>query len=564
MPTHSKRASLRLNGLVTDDFPFDKRWLDDELALNVMEQLPLNLSMHRIRFVKGSYGALTPINLANDLPLTCETLMRVVGQGCVYAQVVARNNVVGEATLTRSISDKDEIGIENARSDTFQPPVSEEARYDVRENIRSYTVQPSQSITTNSNDIYSTIRTIFPQVPDDTLRACAVDNNEVETAVEAVLNRETSLEQIVHEMKNKVNKESQITITVRRSSIWRDCLAFYKVAMIDKSRLFKEMKIEFEGEEGVDCGALRVEFFQLSIQEAKKALLEEIDESFIPKKTSTSLLAFKMLGVLMGHSLIQDGIGIHCLPEWAYDFLCKEDFQSAAELIFSEKQIPLNAATALLHTLIEELRNADSQDKIDSLLDECTSTGQVNSQIVNGSSWDITTIVTEKNRGELISELIIDELLRKRLGQLTAIRQGLQITGILSYLEKHPRELSPLFAPSEIITCEAVLASLDVPLMETGSIQHSAYMWLQRLIETATEKQLALLLRFTTSLSHLPPTGLSPKVEIVFQTSEDRIYPEAAVCFRQLSLPICHANFEDFNHHFLQALRFESEGFGLM
>ena len=255
---------------------------------------------------------------------------------------------------------------------------------------------------------------------------------------------------------------------------------------------------------------------------------------------------------------------MHCFPEWAYNFLCTGDFQSAAELIFSEHQIPLNAASSVLHTLIGELLNANSQDKIDSLLDECTSTGQVNSQIVNGSSWDITTVVTEQNRGELISELIVDELVRKRLGQLTAIRQGLHITEVLSYLEKHPRELSPLFVPSETIKCAAVLASLNAPLMAIGSIQHSAHMWLQQLIETASETQLALFLWFTTTLSHLPPTGLSPNIEIIFHTTEDRVYPKAAVCFRQLSLPICHPNLKDFSNYFLQALRFESEGFGLM
>ena len=229
MPTHNKRALLRLNGLVTDDFPFDKRWSDDELALNVMEQLPLNLSMHRIRFVKGSYGVLTPINLANDLPLTGERLLRVVGQGCVYAQVVARNNVVGEATSTRSINDEDEIGTENVRSDTSQPPLSEQASYDARENVRSDilprsvseetnydiretisdTLQPSQSRTTSSDDIYSTIRAIFPQVPDETLRACAVDHNEVESAIEAVLNREISLEQMVNEMKKRLIRKTR-------------------------------------------------------------------------------------------------------------------------------------------------------------------------------------------------------------------------------------------------------------------------------------------------------------------------------------------------------------------
>lgn len=109
VPTHSKRAALRLQGLIVDEFPFDKRWDDQELLLNAMEQLPLRFSMHRIRFVKASYGTITPINLPNGMHLSGERLLRIAGQGSVYAQILPRENDASNSTSTQSMQQHQEL-----------------------------------------------------------------------------------------------------------------------------------------------------------------------------------------------------------------------------------------------------------------------------------------------------------------------------------------------------------------------------------------------------------------------------------------------------------------------
>ena len=48
VPTHHNRSILMMQGLIIDEFPFDRSWPYDELLLNAMEQLPISLSMHRI------------------------------------------------------------------------------------------------------------------------------------------------------------------------------------------------------------------------------------------------------------------------------------------------------------------------------------------------------------------------------------------------------------------------------------------------------------------------------------------------------------------------------------
>ena len=39
-------------------------------------------------------------------------------------------------------------------------------------------------------------------------------------------------------------------------------MSFYKNSMCAPNRLREELNIEFQGEEGIDAGALRCEFFQ--------------------------------------------------------------------------------------------------------------------------------------------------------------------------------------------------------------------------------------------------------------------------------------------------------------
>ena len=567
IPTHHKRAKLRMEGLITDEYPFDKRWSDDELLLNVREQLPLSLSMHRLRFVKASFGTLTPIKLADGVPLTCKRLLRISGQGAVYAQVLPTSNDQINAGHT-AVNDNEDGETTDNLTVIHAPELLQQSYSSASDSTLSGAINDSTASTTSveidSNEIYSAIKGIFPDTPDELLRQCANENSDIHGAVDAVLNGDKSLSEIMDEVKKRIDFEQPIKITVQRERIWRDCLSFYKVAMVERRQLFRELKIEFKGEDGVDCGALKLEFFQIGFAEAKKVLLEDIGETMIPKKTSVSLLAFKVLGTFIGHSILQGGPGIQCFPGWVFAFISTGEFQASAEMIYSEKQIPLNAATASLHTLIDEIRNANTQEQLDNLLDESTPTGQINAQIVNNSSWDITRYIRVQDRDELIFELIVDELLRKRLAQLTSIRQGLEISGILRYIILHPQIMLKLFLPEPKIKKEAIHASLDSARLQPGSKQYQVFQWFLQFVDTASEETLHKFLQFATSLTSVAPNGIYPKIDVSFHATEEKIYPEAAVCFRQLFLPICHGTYEDFANCIEQALLLGSEGFGLI
>ena len=226
-------------------FPFDKQWPDDELLLNVMEQLPLNLASRRLRFVKASYGSLAPINMANGVPLTCERLLRISGQGAVYAQLLPRENDRSNFTHTAVGLDKSEEEEDNVTStgnadeeplpqsfSNISRPLPEQLDRTNRSSPIPVSTQVSATSSsydadyrTDPNEIYLTIKRIFPDTCDELLRACANQHTHVREAVDAVLNSDTSMSSIVEEMKKRIDCDLPITVTVRRENIWRDCLS---------------------------------------------------------------------------------------------------------------------------------------------------------------------------------------------------------------------------------------------------------------------------------------------------------------------------------------------------
>ena len=172
---------------------------------------------------------------------------------------------------------------------------------------------------------------MFTDKSSGCLRECALNSRDVDEAVDKVFKHSTcSLEGILAELKSKVDSNQSILITIRRQNIWKDSLTFYKMAMAEKNNLFRQLKVDFKEEEGVDCGALRVEFFQKCPAEGKKILFEDADGFKIPKKSSASLLSFKIFGMVIGHSIVQDGPRVHCFPEWCYTYISTGEFQSCA------------------------------------------------------------------------------------------------------------------------------------------------------------------------------------------------------------------------------------------
>ncbi len=163
---------------------------------------------------------------------------------------------------------------------------------------------------------------------------------------------------------------------------------------------------------------------------------------------------------------------------------------------------------------MDEIRKADTQEKLDLLFDETTSTGQVNAQIVNSSSWDITEMITMEERSALISELIIDELLQKRINQLNAIKEGLDVASVHRYLRLYPELMKELFITGQSVSKVAFLSLLAFKDDDLSATQQQVYDWFLRFIDTCPQEQLVKLLQFATSLKTLPESGTKKKIEV--------------------------------------------------
>ena len=98
--------------------------------------------------------------------------------------------------------------------------------------------------------------------------------------------RELSPTDILQEHGAKFQSEKSFDLVIKRDKLWRSALSFYKNCLHHPERLFYELRIEFEGEEGVDAGALRREFFQCLMKEMNEKLFEGELTKRIPKRDS--------------------------------------------------------------------------------------------------------------------------------------------------------------------------------------------------------------------------------------------------------------------------------------
>lgn len=577
VPTHHWRTQLRADGLILDQFQLNRRWSENETKHQIIDKLPHAHRIADIKFMKASYGKLTDFNLQDEVPLTCDRLLRLSGQGAIYAQCIDKfPNSIEEDNEEEDNAEKGSINGEDAFDlellETVEtPPINGPSMDGPCASLSRPTLDDEDPCTSTANDSekepsffekLSTLQIMFPNHERDTLEDILRKADNLEEAADLVLQTNLSLESLLNQIQRPISEAEDLPITIDRTKVWRQCLGFYKMALADTSRLRASLKIEFLGEEGIDLGALKTEFFQRCIDEGLNNLFEDIGESKIPRKSAGSLLTFKLFGALIGHSIIQGGPGIGILPPWCYRYIATGSFESASELL-TKDDIPLNAATALIHSFITDMQSADTDEKVEKLLDDGSTTGDVYQQIVNGSSWDITKEITSKNRGMLIFEVIVDEALRKRVPQLNAIMEGLESAGLLKHIKIHQDLMQPLFATKLYISSTLMKNYMLVKDEQLTEKRELVYKWFLDFIDSADTPTLVKLLQFATSLKSIPVIGLNPKICISFhaESATDKSLPEAAVCFRQMFLPVCHETYDSFTKFLYLALEAECEGF---
>lgn len=175
----------------------------------------------------------------------------------------------------------------------------------------------------------------------------------------------TCTELLQHHVAKVMNQSSSVNLPVCRDGLWRNALCFYKNCLHYFDRLHYELRIEFQDEEGIDAGALRCEFFESLMKEMNDRLFEGQATRRVPKRDSSLERNLELAGIMIGHSILQGGPAFPCLCPAVCSYLLYGDRDKALEEFPSVEDIPSNAATEGIVTLIKMHINCQRVVQID-------------------------------------------------------------------------------------------------------------------------------------------------------------------------------------------------------
>ena len=398
---------------------------------------------------------------------------------------------------------------------------------------------------------------IFPKLEKEKAESL-LESKPFHEVVESLVEiQETGIQSIeLFRLKNKI--EGQFTLDVERDHLWQNGISLYKTSLAKSDNLFKDLHVVFNGEVGVDAGALKIEFFTKFFEECRTSFFEEVNGYFIPKKSVGNLSIFKCIGVAIAHSIFQEGPSFSCLSPWCFDALLKEPEEKLLTML-KASDIPLNAGTAMLHTFISKIDAAETENEIIEIFN--SEEGPAYEQIVNSSQWDITVSVSTKNRNQLLQMLIYDEVVVKREKQIKAIREGLNIGKLFAFVKSNSDEFFNAFVSTETSVTSAALSTIILFEMENISTTNLRVLnQFKRFLSSCRDSTARLLLKFATGFDKIPI--FSPlKISIDFMEPSEGIFIKSQACVSTIRLPTVETSDEDFDKNILKALDFECEGF---
>ena len=151
----------------------------------------------------------------------------------------------------------------------------------------------------------------------------------------------------------------------------------------------------------------------------------------MPKRSGGNLQIFKIFGVILANSLLQEGLYYNGLAPWLVEVLLNEKGVSGNVPL---SHIPVTTATGNLINFVESLNECDTGKSINDLFD--TADGPAFEQIINSSDWDLDEPVTSSKKAILINMLLYTETLVRRGNKVEAIRECLKAMSFTRYFGK--------------------------------------------------------------------------------------------------------------------------------
>ncbi|XP_014274256.1 apoptosis-resistant E3 ubiquitin protein ligase 1 isoform X1 [Halyomorpha halys] len=334
----------------------------------------------------------------------------------------------------------------------------------------------------------------------------------------------------------------------------------------------RNFEITFQGEQGVDWGGLRREWFQLicaALFDSKNLLFKGFSDNQQAlvhpnqkRPPQLKLKYYEFAGRVVGKCLYESALG------GGYRQLVRARFTRSflAQLIglrvhykYFEQDDPDLYLTKVKYILEHDVEDMD----LFFVEEEYDQTGQLNrlvELVPNGSKIRVHN--TSKHQ-------YLDALAQYRLA--TSLKDEIEafLRGLNDLI---PDNLLSIFDENELELLMCGMGEYSVTDFRSHHIINGSSPEFSRILEwfwaavcNFTHEEMARLLQFTTGSSQLPPGGfkeLSPRFQLTPAPTFGNL-PTAHTCFNQLCLPD-YDSYEQFERALLLAINEGTEGFGMI
>ena len=343
----------------------------------------------------------------------------------------------------------------------------------------------------------------------------------------------------------------KISIVVNRNDIFKSTI---RSISRKKFSFQKPLTVTFSGEEAVDTGGPKREFFRLLMREVS-ALKIFKDGWFIHDLLSLSNNDFYLAGQLIAWSILQGGGGPNCLSMEIYKFVSGEKTNKLHEKIRDEG----------LKEILSALDKLEDEEGFKAFLDKhadhICDYGYINIYLAKlGDKCDIYY--------SLLNQFYKYSV----LGEMQQFQNGLSFIGKFDCIWSNKKLFEMVLSNKKKDLTWQTFKSLftSITYSDKGSNKRTGedetiYSWelfLQDVNDQEAEFKFEEMLVFITGASSIPPLGFAEQPTINFYTIENNIrrLPWSSTCSNTLYLPR-NANPEMIKEMMTQSV-LEGQGFG--
>lgn len=334
-------------------------------------------------------------------------------------------------------------------------------------------------------------------------------------------------------MKNlHAESEEQVTITIQRKSIMPSTLRAINRTSFS---FFQRVFINFSGEDAIDGGGPKREYFRL--------LMKSIQEMGIFEgcwfSHDLSLLGdekYALAGKLIAWSILQGGPGPRCMSDEGYSILCEKPYSCDGAIE--------DVSDQHLKVLLRDIKNCTSEDDFTAVVDKY-------GDEISFHGFSRIYLSQLSNKDDILKCLLRQYFVFRVYAEVDQFFCGLNhIAGIGAVVKKHPSLftafLSAKVEPINLCTLKMLCNFSWSPEGSNGRTREDStvYCW-ELFLQDAEENQSCITLQdvlaFITGADEIPALGFPKPIDIHFYDYElannCRRRPWTSTCALTLNLP---------------------------